>query len=163
VSRGAAAGQRVYVPASAELLRRLVDTDRLGPAPLPGRAVTDAVRRALGAQGVTDDEELEYAVMTAAALDALAVLGPGDPPRRLVVAVDVGRVEPDPAEPDESGAVRLPDDVPLKRVAAVLADSAQAGADVAAARDGDQAAVERCLDHELGWYARQELSALLDG
>ena len=66
--------------------------------------------------------------------------------------------------------VRVADEVPLRRLAAVLVDSADAEADVAAARDARLAGaedagrlVEACLDHELGWCAAQEVDDLLGG
>jgi hypothetical protein len=62
-------------------------------------------------------------------------------------------------------------EVPFRRVAAVLADDDGAGEDVAAAvrqlsaahcGDADAVrAVERCQDHELGWWATQEICELL--
>jgi hypothetical protein len=108
--------------------------------------------------------------MTAAALDALLLLAPGDPPRRLVAAVDAGAWE-DAADPESPSAVEVTVPVPFRRLAAVHADSDDAGPAVRAAvqalTDGSSeadltAAVDRCLDHELGWYAVQELDTLLE-
>jgi len=80
-----------------------------------------------------EGEEQEYAALVAAAADSAALLD--GPGRRVVVVADV--VDPD-------GAVPLPD------VVAVHADPEDrpAGADP----EGD-----------LGWYATQEIDALLDG
>ena len=82
-----------------------------------------------------------------------------------MVAVDVparlpGTVDPTVVEVDEV--------VPFRLIAAVLADSDDAEADVAAARDARLAGApdadelaERCLAHELGWWAAQEIGDLL--
>jgi hypothetical protein len=117
------------------------------------------------ADALDDDEEREYAALTAAALGAIALLADGDPPFRLVAAVDVGGWEPD--DVDDPTVVRLAHEVPWKRLAAVLADSPDAAPAVAhavahAVEQGD-AALEACLDHELGWFATQEVDALLLG
>jgi hypothetical protein len=48
----------------------------------------------------------------------------------------------------------------------VLADSDDAAGAVVRARDAggtDEAALDECLDHELGWFAAQEVDALLAG
>ena len=116
------------------------------------------------ALGTDDEETLEHAVAQAAAQDALRLLTEEDRPLRLVAALEVDRVEPAPGE-DPSLATAA--ELPLRRLAAVLADSPDAAADVTAARaalaDGaeDDPVVERCLAHELGWYAAQELDPLL--
>jgi hypothetical protein len=155
---------RVYLPLSRAALEAARATGRFGPAPLRGHAVTDEVRSELAG---TDEEELEYAAMTAAALDSLLLLGPADPQRRMVAAVDVPAVEP--AGGEAVSEVQVTAEVPLKRLAAVLADAPDAAEAVSAARaalsageDADEA-VDRCLDHELGWYAVQELDDLLAG
>jgi hypothetical protein len=78
-----------------------------------------------------DTEEQEYAALMAAAADSADLLG--GPGRRVVVVADVA---------DADGAV------PLRDVVAVHADPEDrpAGADP---------------DDDLGWYASQELDALL--
>jgi hypothetical protein len=61
-------------------------------------------------------------------------------------------------------------EVGLDRLAAVHADSPDAAADVVAARaemkgaEGGEPgpAVRRCLDRDLGWFATQEVDALLE-
>jgi hypothetical protein len=167
----------VYLPVTPADLRKAREAGRFEP-PLAGHAVTEALAHALAG---ADDEELEYAAMTAAAVDALALLGVDDRPRRLVAAVDAASwtvsVGPDAAD----SAVEVTVPVPFRRLAAVHADSEDAGPDVrtaveaqravhggedaaeeAAAAGEVEAAVERCLDRELGWYAAQELDLLLD-
>jgi hypothetical protein len=153
--------ERVYLPMTATALRAAQARGSFGPAPLRAHAVTPAVAEAL-----EDDEEREYAALTAAALDAVALLRDGDPPFRLVAAVDVAGWEPEPGS-DDPTAVRLAHEVPWKRLAAVLADSpdaAPAVAHAAVTSEGqDEAALEACLDHELGWFATQEVDGLLLG
>ncbi len=153
--------ERVYLPMTATRLRQARTQGSFGPAPLRGHAVTPAVATALD-----DEEEREYAALTAAALAAVAHLTADDPPLRLVAAVDVSGWEADDTGDDPS-AVWLPHEVPWRRLAAVLADSPDAADSVALARaesDGeDEAALEACLDHELGWFAAQEVDALLVG
>jgi hypothetical protein len=159
---------RVYLPLTSSSLRRAREVGSFGPAPLPGHAVTPALLEALG--GATDEEDAEYSAMTAAGLESLTLLGDDDAPARVVAAVDVASWEPRPDQGDPS-AVEVGFDVPLKRLAAVHVDGADAMAHVLAARESLRAdagldelpeAVERCLDLELGWFAAQELDALLD-
>lgn len=155
---------RIYVPSTLGRLRGIVTADGIGPAPFVAHAVTEAVREAYADGG---DEEWEYAASTAAAQSSLGMLHEDEPARRVVLAVDVpsarpaGTVDPTVVEVDEV--------VPFRRIAAVLADSKDAEVDVAAARealatgaeDADRLA-DLCLDHELGWWAAQEIGDLLD-
>jgi hypothetical protein len=134
-------------------LRAVVGSGSIGPAPFAAHAVTDAVRAAMPDAG---EEEWEYAAASAAAQASVALLDEHQPPRRVVLAVDVPEVSPVPGG-----------DHPT--VVAVLADSADAEPEVAAARAavgrGSPDAVrllERCLDHELGWWAAQEVDAVLE-
>ena len=160
-------GTRVYVPASWTTLTAIVAADGIGPAPFMAHAVTDALRAAYPDGG---DEEWEYAAMTAAAHSSLALLGEDDPPRRAVVAVDADTVRP--LRDEDPTLVEVLDVVPFRRIAAVLVDEPAAGDTVAAAvaafaraEDGDadaEAAVERCLDRGLAWYAAQEIGDLLE-
>ena len=159
---------RVYLPLTSSSLRRAREEGAFGPAPLPGHAVTPALLEALG--GTTDQEDAEYSAMAAAGLASLTMLGDDDAPARVVAAVDVASWEPRPDEGDPS-AVEVRFDVPLKRLAAVHVDGADTRVQVLAAREALRAeagsddlpeAVERCLDLELGWFAAQELDALLD-
>jgi hypothetical protein len=136
----------------------------VGPAPFAAHAVTDAVRREL-ADG--SEEDWEYAASTAAAQASIGLLDAHEPARRVVVAVDVPTVRP--AGPDDPTAVAVEEAVPLRRVAAVLADAAAAEGTVAEARDAVAAGTAdaerlllRCLEHELGWWAAQELDVLIE-
>lgn len=157
---------RVYVPSSLALLREALVNGGVGPAPLQAHAVTEALRKALPDAG---EEEWEYAALTAAAQDSLALLTEADVARRVVVVAEAETVVPD----DDSTLVEVLDVLPLRVVAAVHVDSEDALEDVAAAREvwsaaeaGDADAmvvVERCTDHELGWYATQEAADLIEG
>ena len=154
---------RVYVPSTLGRLRGIVTADGVGPAPFAAHAVTRALREAYADGG---EEEWEYAASTAAAQSSLALLGEDDPPRRVVVAVDVASARE--ADPDDPTVVTVDDVVPMRQVAAVLVDDVGAEADVAAARSaaltgGEDALelAERCLRHELGWWATQEIRDVL--
>ena len=155
---------RVYVPSTLHRLRRIVTASGIGPAPFAGHAVTDAVRSELADGG---DEEWEYAASTAAAQSSVGLLHDDEAARRIVLAVDVPGARS--AGLDDPTVVEVDEVVPFHRIAAVLADSQEAEADVAAARDALRqgraeaaALLDRCLDHELGWWAAQELGDLLD-
>jgi hypothetical protein len=164
---------RVYLPATLPVLRALLDTATLGDPPLPGYAVTAALREWY-AEG--DEEELEYAAMSLAAkasvrlLDRALLLDPATPPRRVVVVVEVDDAEPAPDV--DRAAVRVLGAVPLRRVQAVHVDDPSAEADVRAAAEqlveadlGSEDAVfvvEQTEGHELQWYATQEIGPLLE-
>jgi hypothetical protein len=154
---------RVYVPSTLHRLRTVLTADGIGPAPFVAHAVTPEVRDAL-ADG--SEEDWEYAASTAAAQSSIGMLHADEPARRVVLAVDVPSARP--AGTVDPTVVEVDDVVPLRRLAAVLVDSAEAEADVARARDAlasesPEAGVEadRCLDHELGWWAAQEIRDLL--
>jgi hypothetical protein len=166
---------RVYIPTTLAVLADAYRAGELGPAPLDAFAVTPGLREWY----VSDDiEELEYAALTRAAQASLRLLAaaPQVPRRRVVVAVDVpdAGVRPDPdrsLDPDAVGAVRLLQPVVLGEAAAVHADAADAEADVAAAAEAVTAAdggdtdaqftVDGAEDHELLWYATQEIPHLI--
>lgn len=155
---------RVYVPSSLHALRQIVAANELGPGPLSAHAVTSAVRDAYADGG---EEEWEYAAASAAGLASVALLSGDEPARRVVVAVDVSRVSQ--VDSEDPTAVRVDEAVAFRRIAAVLADAVDAEPDVARARDAVASAasdadalVERCLTHELGWWATQEIDALLE-
>jgi hypothetical protein len=167
---------RVYIPTTLQGLAEAYKTGELGPAPLDAYAVTPSLREWY----VSDDiEELEYAALTRAAQASLRQLAvrPDASRRRVVVAVDVAdaAVAYDPDRGlDQSalGEVRLAAPVPLAKAAAVHVDADDAEPDVSAAADalgaadaGDDDArftVDGAEDHELLWYATQEIPGLLD-
>jgi hypothetical protein len=159
---------RVYLPTTQTGLRELVTSGGLGPTPLLGFAVTGALREAY-AEG--DVEELEYVAMTAAARASLDLLAQDtdEPPRRVAVAVETDTAHP--VDGFGPAAVELPQVVPLREVASVHVDTAEAEADVTAAvrvladggpRDDDERFVlDTCEGHELAWFATQEIGDLL--
>ncbi|NUP46784.1 MAG: hypothetical protein HOW97_05640 [Catenulispora sp.] len=162
---------RVYLPATLSALAELHKTGRLSPAPLTAYAVTPALREWY-TEG--DAEELEYAAMTDAARASLRLLAdvPDAPRRRVVVAAEVPDAQAVPVHDGaEPGLVRVTVDVPLSWVAslhvddpAVLDEVALAVVLLGAARAGDEDAaftVDGIDDHELLWYATQELPDLL--
>ncbi|MFC1429068.1 hypothetical protein ACEZDB_00100 [Streptacidiphilus sp. N1-3] len=170
---------RVYVPTTLNALAQAHGTGSLGPAPLRAYAVTPALREWY----LSDDiEELEYAALVRAAQSSLRLLADdaAAPRRRVVVAVDVpdhavelhsGAEHSDPAA---LGAVVLSEPLALAKAAAVHADAddtevredvTAAAAAVAAADGGDEDArfvVDGAEDHELLWFASQEIPGLLD-
>ncbi|MEU2426119.1 hypothetical protein ABZ619_34795 [Streptomyces sp. NPDC007851] len=166
---------RVYVPLTLPALAEAHKTGELGTGPFVAYAVTPALREWY----VSDDmEELEYAALSRAALASLRLLAadPDAPRRRVVVAVDVpdGTAAADPdrgLDPAALGEVRVTATVALARAAAVHVDSDDADEDVtaaagalAAADDGDddaQFVVDGAEDHELLWYATQEIPNLV--
>ncbi|MFC8344287.1 DUF6912 family protein [Streptomyces sp. NPDC057280] len=166
---------RVYVPLTLSGLAEAYKTGELGPDPLVAYAVTPALREWY----LSDDiEELEYAALNRAALASLRLLA-ADPDavrRRVVVAVDVpdGAAVADPdrgLDPAALGEVRVAGGVALAKAAAVHVDADDAEADVtagaealAAADAGDddaQFVVDGTEDHELLWYATQEIPHLV--
>ncbi|MCI4064427.1 hypothetical protein MRQ36_18195 [Micromonospora sp. R77] len=159
---------RVYVPATVPMLARLREQ---GLTAAEAHAVTPSLREWY-AEG--DEEELEYVAFTRAAQDALLLLrsDPSAPRRRVVVSVDlparaVGRVDGELG----SSLVGLAEPVPVRAVAAIHVDGAEAVDEVTAAVEvvveaqaGDpdaQFTVDGAEDHELEWYDPSELDLLL--
>ncbi|MEI4272086.1 hypothetical protein TEK04_10165 [Klenkia sp. LSe6-5] len=163
---------RVYLPATTTVLRRLLDDGRL-PGPLTVFAVTPEVR-AFYEQG--DEEELEYAALSAAARASLRMLDldPVAARRRVVLAADLpdDAVTPLADVDTDRGAARAGVDVALPDVASAHVDVAEAEADVAAAvrvvleadlgSEDAQFVVDQAEGHELAWYATQEIGPALD-
>lgn len=158
---------RAYVPSTLTRLRDVVASGGIGPLPVLAHAVTEALRTEYPDGG---EEDWEYAAMSAAAQDSLGLLTEDDPPRRVVIAVDVESVVP--VDPGDPTLVELREVAPARTIAAVHVDSEDAEDEMVAGRaawvdaqSGDAAAtamVERCLDHELGWFAAQEIGELLE-
>lgn len=134
-------------------------------------AVTPTLRESY-AEG--DDDELAEVALREAALASLRLLaGQGEsdlPPRRAVLVADVPEAT---ARPDlDDAVVRLAGPVALDDVIAVYVDNAAAESAVLVAVDlvdeadlGDEdaeLAVGDAQDHDLAWYASQELPFLLE-
>ncbi|MFF1326158.1 DUF6912 family protein [Streptomyces chartreusis] len=166
---------RVYVPLTLPGLAEAYKTGELGAGPLVAYAVTPALREWY----LSDDiEELEYAALNRAALASLRLLAAAAEAarRRVVVAVDVadGAAVADPdrgLDPSALGEVRIARGVALARAAAVHVDADDAETDVAAAAgalaaadggdDDAQFVVDGAEDHELLWFATQEIPNLV--
>ncbi|RRR48675.1 hypothetical protein EHH44_01180 [Mycolicibacter terrae] len=166
---------RVYIPATLAMLTQLVADGSLRPVSGTAFAVTPALRESY-AHG--DDEELAEVALGEAALASLRLLATADPapggetlPTRR--AVLVAEVEPVTARPDlDAAVVRLPGPVEIGEVVAAYVDNAAAEpavrAAVAAIDDADlgdedaELTVGDAQDHDLAWYATQELPFLLE-
>jgi hypothetical protein len=165
---------QVYIPATLAMLHRLVADGSLWPVNGTAFAVTPTLREAY-AEG--DDDELADVALREASLASLRLLAAdvaGDqaalPPRRAVLAAEV---EDAKYRPDlDDAVVRLGASVTIDQVVAAYVDNAAAEPDVTRAIEvidaadlGDEDAeliVGDALDHELAWYANQELPFLLD-
>jgi hypothetical protein len=124
-----------------------------------------------------DAEELEYAAYTRAAHAGLRLLaqaardGAASAPRRVVLALEVAGDGVTPLPDADAAAVRLLGPVAFDRVVSAHVDDPAAGADVAAAMaaieaaaagdDDAQFTVDAVDDHELAWYAAEEIGFLL--
>ena len=167
---------RIYVPVTLAMLQQLVADGSLLPVNGTAFAVTPRLREAY-AEG--DDDELGNVALREAALASLRLLaGAGAseqpdaklPPRRAVLLADVGEVT---LRPDlDDAVVRIGAPVATEDVVAAFVDNAAAEADVLAAIAvideadlGDEDAeltVGDAQDHDLAWYATQELPFLLE-
>lgn len=181
---------RVYIPATLTMLQSLVADGSIHARSGTAFAVTPALRESYF-QG-DDDELAEVALREAAlaSLRLLAAEGAGGqstqarlqrsdrgidaveglPPRRAVLVADVDGAT---ARPDlDDAVVRLAGPVGIADVIAAYLDNAAAESAVLAAIDvidsadlGDEDAeftVGDAQDHDLAWYASQELPFLLD-
>ncbi len=179
---------RVYIPATVPMLRELVDNRELAPVGGTAFAVTPTLREAY-ASG--DDEELGEVAMNEAARaslrllaaereaigatedsdeDAAPVAGGSPVYRRAVIAADVTGAT---LRPDlDDAVVRLAGPITYQQIASVHVDLADAepqvakAVDVVDAADLGDADAEFVLgdaeDHQLAWYAAQELPFLLE-
>ncbi len=137
-----------------------------------GFAVTPAMREWY-TEG--DAEELEYLAGADAAAASLRLLVEADdavPLRRVVLAAEVPDADVRPAPEVQRTAVRLAAHVPWRAVESALVDDAAAEDDVRRAVSGlsglsglSAAETEKAMadveDHEPGWWAVQELAALV--
>ena len=162
---------RVYVPATLSMLQQLVADRLLHARNGTAFAVTPTLREAY-AEG--DDDELAEVALREAALASLRLMaGEGTsslPPRRVVVVADV---EGATARPDlDDAVVRLSTPIAYDEVVAAYVDNAEAEPAVVQAIEavdaadlGDEDAefiVGDAQDHDLAWYAPQELPFLLE-
>jgi hypothetical protein len=167
---------QIYIPVTLAMLQQLVADGSLLPVNGTAFAVTPRLREAY-AEG--DDDELGNVALREAALASLRLLaGAGAseqpdaklPPRRAVLLADVGEVT---LRPDlDDAVVRIGAPVATEDVVAAFVDNAAAEADVSAAIAvideadlGDEDAeltVGDAQDHDLAWYATQELPFLLE-
>ena len=163
---------RVYLPATTTVLQRLLDQGQLD-GPLTVFAVTPQLR---GHYERSDDEELEYAALLAAARASLRLMDvdPTAARRRVVLAADVpdDTVTPIVDDAADAGAARVRADVPLSAVASAHMDVADAEEDVRRAvgvvleadlgSEDAQFVVDQAEGHELAWYATQEIGPVLE-
>jgi hypothetical protein len=161
---------RVYLPATLPALAETLASGGIGQVPVPGYAVTPALREWYAGG---DEEELEYAAMRHAAQASLRLLAADSaaPRRRVVLAAEVPdagvRIMPDL---DEPGLVEVVTQVAVRDIRSGHVDDRAAEAVIAAAADalpaadsGDsdaQFVVDGAEDLELLWYATQELHDL---
>jgi uncharacterized protein DUF6912 len=161
---------QIYVPVTLAMLQQLVADGSLFPVNGTAFAVTPRLREAY-AQG--DDDELGEVALHEAALASLRLLAGADdelPRRRAVLVANVGDVT---LRPDlDDAVVRVGAPLSIDDVVAAFVDNADAEADVTAALAvideadlGDEDAeltVGDAQDHDLAWYATQELPFLLE-
>jgi hypothetical protein len=169
---------RVYIPATLAMLAQLVADGSLRPISGTAFAVTPMLRESY-AEG--DDDELAEVALREAALASLRLLsgqseepaadsGDSPPPRRavLVAAADGATARPDL----DDAVVRLSAPIAIGDVLAAYVDIAAAEPAVRAAMAAIDAAdlgdedseliVGDAQDHDLAWYAPQELPFLLE-
>jgi len=163
---------RVYIPVTLAILQRLVADGFVQPLGGTAFAVTPTLREAY-AQG--DDDELAEVVLGEAARASLRLLAAeadddgGLPVRRAVLVADAeARLRPDL----DDSVVKIVGEVALDRIVAAYVDIADAEPAVRAAiavidtadlgDDDAEFVVGDAQDHDLAWYATQELPFLLE-
>ena len=163
---------RVYIPATLAMLQRLVADQSMHALSGTAFAVTPTLRESY-AEG--DDDELAEVALREAALASLRLLAAegtqaGLPLRRAVLVADVdgATIRPDL----DDAVVRLAGPICVGDVVAAYLDNAGAEPAVRAAIEvvdladfGDEDAeltVGDAQDHDLAWYATQELPFLLE-
>ncbi|GAA3572428.1 hypothetical protein GCM10022222_65770 [Amycolatopsis ultiminotia] len=157
------------MPATIAMLRDLEASGEIRARSGTAFALTPALREAYVSGS---DEELEYAALLDAARASLRLISAEEKgePRRAVVSADVDNVT---LRADlDAAVVRLDGPVPLSQIAAIHVDAAEAADAVTAAAAvidaadlGDEDAeftLGDAEDHELAWYAPQELPFLLE-
>ncbi|MBQ0928731.1 MULTISPECIES: DUF6912 family protein [Saccharopolyspora] len=162
---------RIYLPATLPMLQQLVADKQMQPLGGTAFALTPALRESYA---TGDTEELEYAAMREAARASLRLLAADEEgkieQRRVVISADVDDVT---LRPDlDHAVVKVSGPVIWKQLAAVHVDTTEAedavrsAAEVIDAADlGDpdaEFALGDAEDHELAWYAPQEVPFLLE-
>jgi hypothetical protein len=166
---------QVFIPATLAMLQQLVADGSLWPVSGTAFAVTPTLREAY-AEG--DDDELADVALREAALASIRLLAAlkaegvdkALSPRRAVLAAEVDDVK---FRPDlDDAVVRLAAPVAIEQVIAAYVDNAGAEPAVSKAIEvidaadlGDEDAdliVGDAQDHDLAWYANQELPFLLE-
>ena len=165
---------RVYIPVTLAMLQQLVAAGSIQPLSGTAFAVTPTLRESY-AEG--DDEELAEVAIGEAALASLRLLAAesadsGLPLRRAVLLADAPDADVTPRPDLDDAVVRITGRVALSQVVVAYVDNAAAEAAVKAAIAvvdeadfGDEDAeltVGDAQDHDLAWYATQELPFLLD-
>lgn len=162
---------RVYLPATLTDVQRLLADGAWMPLGGTGFALTPALREAYVAG---DDEELAEIALRDAARGSLRLLAAQDatelPVRRVVVVAERSDATPRPDLDD--AVVRISGPVTTEQLVAVHVDSGDAECAVIAAAEvidaadlGDEdaeLALGDAEDHDLAWYATQELPFLLE-
>ena len=161
----------VYIPATLAMMQQLVADGSLSPINGTAFAVTPTLRESY-AEG--DDDELAEVALQEAALASLRLLADDMddnlPPRRAVLAAEIEDVK---YRPDlDDAVVRLGGPIAMDQVVAAYVDNVAAEPAVTAAIAvidaadlGDEDAdlvVGDAQDHDLAWYASQELPFLLE-
>lgn len=157
------------MPATVPMLHVLNETGELPAVNGTAFALTPTLRESYA---TGSSEELEYAAMLDAARASLRLIAadPEASPRRVVISADIDDVK---FRPDlDNSVVRVSVPVPMKVVASVHMDSPEAEpavraavAVVDAADLGDSDAeftLGDAEDHDMAWYAPQELPFLLE-
>ncbi|GAA3759740.1 DUF6912 family protein [Spinactinospora alkalitolerans] len=153
---------RIYLPSTLPALAAALAEGAVRGEPLAAFAVTPALREQ---HGDGDGEELEYEALRAAADASLRLLAADGaaPRRRVVIAADIPEAAvraPDTGGDGHPALVTVTGAVPLKRVASAHVDDEAAADDIAAAAATPGAGHED--DHELMWFATQELKYLYE-
>lgn len=163
---------QVYIPVTLAILQQLVADGSVQPLGGTAFAVTPTLREAY-AEG--DDDELAEVVLGEAARASLRLLAAevdgegGLPVRRAVLIADAdAKLRPDL----DDSVVKIAGPVALDQIVAVYVDIAEAEPAVKAAiavidtadlgDDDAEFVVGDAQDHDLAWYATQELPFLLE-
>jgi hypothetical protein len=133
---------RVYLPLTADGVRRLAAERRLEPAPLQACAVTQRLERS--APSDSSEEELEYEALAEAVEQAAALQG-STVAKRVVAAADVDPSWVRRTDADGLAAVEVTQPVPLRLIVSFHVDETA----------GDQGM------EDLLWYDATELDEVL--